>query len=229
MFVTVVGEGESLLFLPGFLCGKEIFDKQIAYFSRFYKVIAPSLPGFGGSKFNGETTIGDYAKKVSELIDEYSDGKVNIVAHSFGARIVLKILPDERIDKIIITGGAGLKPKRKLSYHFKVLKHKIKRKLGFDVSGDGSADYKLLPLDMRKTFVNVVNEHLDYKMKEIDNKTLLLWGEKDTETPLYMGKRFKKGLKNSELVIIKNAGHFAFLSCPATFNFLVKDFLKNDG
>ena len=82
---------------------------------------------------------------------------------------------------------------------------------------------------MRKTFVNVVNEHLDYKLKEIDNKTLLVWGEKDTETPLYMGKRFKRGLKNSELVTLKNAGHFAFLDCPSTFNFLVKDFLQNDG
>ncbi|HBK02397.1 MAG TPA: hypothetical protein DDY77_05155 [Clostridiales bacterium] len=229
MFVTVVGEGESLLFLPGFLCGKEIFEKQITYFSRYYKVIAPSLPGFGGSKTDGEMTIGDYAEKVSSLIEEYSDGKVNIVAHSFGARVVLKMLPDERIGKIVITGGAGLKPKRKLSYYFKILKHKIKRKLGLDVTNDGSADYKLLPDEMKKTFVNVVNEHLDYKLKEIDNNTLLLWGEKDTETPLYMAERFKKGLKSSELVTLKNAGHFVFLDCPSTFNFLVKDFLQNDG
>lgn len=229
MFVTVVGEGESLLFLPGFLCGKEIFEKQITYFSRYYKVIVPSLPGFGGSKTDGEMTIGDYAEKVSWLIDEYADEKVNIVAHSFGARVVLKMLPDERVGKIVITGGAGLKPKHKLSYYFKVLKHKIKRKLGLDVSNDGSADYKLLPLDMKKTFVNVVNEHLDYKLKEIDNKTLLLWGENDTETPLYMAERFKKGLKNSELIVLKNAGHFAFSDCPSTFNFLVKDFLQNDG
>lgn len=223
--VTVDGEGESLLFLPGFLCDRQIFVRQIEYFSQFKKVIAPSLPGFGEVKATRPLCLDDYARIVSEIIDECADGKTDVVAHSFGARILLKILPDKRIDKIVITGGAGLKPKLSPKKRIKILFHKIKRRLHINTEGDGSEDYRRLDDDMKKTFVSVVNEHFDGKLVKIDNETLLLWGKDDKETPLYMAKRFEKGLKNSRLSVVENAGHFVFLDKASVFNFLVKDFL----
>lgn len=229
--VTIDGEGESLLFLPGFLCDRQIFANQISYFSRFKKVFAPSLPGFGEVKATHPLCLDDYVAVVSEIINELNSnecacGKIDVVAHSFGARIIIKLLPDERINKVVITSGAGLKPKASLKKSVKIALHKIKRRLHINTEGDGSEDYRRLDDIMKKTFVSVVNEHLDGRLKTIDNEILLLWGKDDKETPLYMAKKFEKGLKNARLSVVENAGHFVFLDKPSVFNFLVKDFLS---
>ena len=70
---------------------------------------------------------------------------------------------------------------------------------------------------MKKTFVNIVNTFLEKYVININIPTIIFWGQKDKETPLYMAKRFKRLIKNSELVIIKNAGHFAYLQDLNTF------------
>ena len=41
---------------------------------------------------------------------------------------------------------------------------------------------------MRKTFVNVVNQDLTPLLSGIKNDTLLIWGDKDTATPLEYAK-----------------------------------------
>jgi pimeloyl-ACP methyl ester carboxylesterase len=81
---------------------------------------------------------------------------------------------------------------------------------------------------MRQSFIKIVNEHLDDRLCLIQNKTLLIYGERDNETPLYMAKRFSRGIKNSRLVIFKNAGHFPFIDCPYKFNLEVREFLLSE-
>ena len=53
--------------------------------------------------------------------------------------------------------------------------------------------------------------YLDNFLDKIENQTLIIFGEKDRETPLYMAKSLNAGIKNSSLKIIKNAGHFCFI------------------
>ena len=75
------------------------------------------LPGFGESpEPNTAWTIGDYSDMVLEFIREnYPDTPVDFLVHSFGGRInvedsIHKSRPIQ-IEKIIITGGAGIKAK----------------------------------------------------------------------------------------------------------------------
>ncbi len=98
------------------------------------------------------------------------------------------------------------------------LSEKAKRKFG-------SQELKLLDGNLRKSYILVVNEFLDETAKNIKNKTLLVFGENDKETPLYMAEKFKKYIENSVLYTVKNAGHFCFLEKPCEFNFIVKEFL----
>jgi pimeloyl-ACP methyl ester carboxylesterase len=78
---------------------------------------------------------------------------------------------------------------------------------------------------MKNSFVKIVNEHLDYTLNGIKNKTLIVFGENDKETPLYMADRLYKGIKGSKKIIIKNAGHFSFIDKPLRFNTEVREFL----
>ena len=78
---------------------------------------------------------------------------------------------------------------------------------------------------MQKSFIKIVNEHLDDRLCLIKNPTLIIHGEEDLETPLYMAKRLNRKIEGSKLTVVKGCGHFVFLDQPVTFNFIVKEFL----
>ena len=78
---------------------------------------------------------------------------------------------------------------------------------------------------MRETFNKVINLDLTDKLKLIKRPTLLIWGENDTETPVYMAKIMEKEIADSGLVILENAGHFSYLDSSAKYNLIVENFL----
>ena len=177
--------------------------------------------------------VADFAKDVKDFIEENKIEKPNIVAHSFGGRVAL-VLASKSPDlfgKIALTGCAGLLPKRKFSYYKKIIKFKIKKWLVFlhlmnksKLENSGSADYRALSGTMRQTFKNIVNQNLKRNAKKVKNETLLIWGENDAETPIEMGKKLNKCIKNSALIKIKGGSHFCFLEEPVRFALILKYF-----
>ena len=133
---------------------------------------------------------------------------------------------DKRIDRIIFTGAAGLKPRRGIKYLFRkasffILKNFVeKEKLTFLYS----EDYRKLSPVMKKSFQKIVGENLDSEYEKLKNDCLLVFGKSDGQTPPYMAKRMKKLVKNSRLVFL-NAGHFCFSEKPDEFNSLAFRFL----
>lgn len=223
MPALVEGEGKPLLMLHGYLSCKESFIYQIEYFKSFRRVIVPDMVGFNGTVMPYPYSLEDYARDISALIAE--TGKTDIIAHSFGARVLFKLLPNELADKIVLTGSAGIKPRFSLKKWVNIRRYKLRKKLGLGVEKFGSSDYKALPPVMQRSFVKIVNEKLEKKIAAVENKTLLIFGENDRETPLYMAKKQARLIKNSQLAIIKGAGHFAFIDKKNEFNILVKEFL----
>ncbi len=225
------GSGEVILFLHGYLSCKESFRYQLDFFSKNYRVIAPDLTGFGENlPLSSPYSLDDYCKDVLKLLSQLKIQKYHVIAHSFGARIAIKLAnTDSRIDKIIITGGAGIKPKRSIKYYFKVYLYKILKKIykNKDFSNYGSKEYKSLSQVQKLSFIKIVNEHLDVYLPTITNKTLLVYGKKDTETPVYMAKKLNKGIKDSKLVLL-NGSHFCFIEQHGEFNKITQDFLKEN-
>ena len=78
---------------------------------------------------------------------------------------------------------------------------------------------------MRESFKKIVADNLDEEYAAIKIRTLLIFGENDKETPLYIARRMNALMENSELTVIKGAGHFAFVDKPAEFNGAVLSFL----
>lgn len=216
--------------MHGYLSSGASFSYQTGYFNKEFNVFAPDLVGFGANKdMEKPYSLDDYVDWVVDYIKENGIKKPSVVAHSFGARIVLKATYryGDIFDKLVLTGAAGLKPKQTFKKvvkksAFKVLKlvlpkEKLKRFY--------SSDYLALSPIMKESFIKIVNEHLDYTLEKINNPTLLIFGDRDTETPLYMAKRLNKGIKDSELKIYKGAGHFCFIDKNYTFNREVREFL----
>lgn len=153
------------------------------------------------------------------------------MAHSFGGRVALRLaLKDKRLDKLVLTGSAGLKPKRSVGYYFKVYLYKLLKKVFSEnfLKGFGSSEYRSLDGVMKKSYLKIVNTHQDQEVSKITNKTCLIYGSKDKSTPLYIAKKFNKLIKNSTLIVISGAGHFAFIDQPYLFNVYLKEFLFGD-
>ena len=90
----------------------------------------------------------------------------------------------------------------------------------------GSPDYNALNDDMKKTFVKVITEDLSPLLPRVKASTLLVFGENDTETPLWMGKKMEAEIPDAGLVIFENDDHFAYLHQWQRFTAVVRAFLK---
>ena len=125
------GQGSVLVMLHGYLSSKESFLNQIKFFSKFMRVIAVDMSGFGkAGELNYPYSVSDYAQEIKGVLDQIGEPNVDVIAHSFGARVVVKLANlDERINRIIFTGAAGLKPRRGLKYLLRKASFFILKKL----------------------------------------------------------------------------------------------------
>ena len=108
-----------MVFLHGYLSCKESFYHQINALSKCgFKCIAPDLPAFGASdKLDFPWGVEEYADWLKSFLNCVGE-RVDIIAHSFGARVIIYALSEDNslCNKLIITGGAGLVKPRSLQY-----------------------------------------------------------------------------------------------------------------
>jgi len=144
-----------------------------------------------------------------------SDG-IHIIAHSFGARVAVLLANRNPglVDKMVLTGAAGLKPRFNLRVWLRVRWFKL---TGI---GKGSSDYRKLSPAGKRTFKNIIRRDLSGEIAGLQVPAMLIWGGRDKSTPLYMAKRWTTLQKGATLKIYKHAGHFCFIDDPGRF---VKD------
>ncbi|MCC5913998.1 MAG: alpha/beta hydrolase [Balneolaceae bacterium] len=247
------GTGRPLLCLHGWGSSSELMKPVAENLADIRCSYLLDFPGFGQSPEPPSAwSVDDYSNLTRNFIkSELPNGKTDLLVHSYGARVAIKLLADpsfsERIGKVIFTGGAGLKPKRKPSYYFRKYTAKLLKLPFMILPGSlsekslnwlratplwkslGSSDYQTLSGVMRETFVKSVTEYLDDQLGQIQHEVLLIWGENDQATPMDQAKRMEKGLKNGTLVVIKEAGHYAFLDQPRQFSAIARAYLEPDG
>ena len=210
----------TILFLHGWGGNADSFAPVSQYFARAcdergeaYRVLAPSLPCPPAEVY----TLEDYADDADRFLQDHQVARCVVVAHSFGARLVavLNARHPKLFTKIVITGGAGLRTWR-LGVWLKIRWHKLCRRLGWRGSS-GSADYRGLDANGKRTFQNVVNRDLTDEVKQITAPTLLIWGARDKATPMCQCRRFGKLIPQAQKIVYPHAGHFAYWDCPARF------------
>ncbi len=230
---SIEGKGDFIFFLHGFGGSKESFKIVKNYLDN--NMVFVSFAGFGESEIKQPYFVKDYARDLTELIINLAKGKsVILVCHSFGARVASYVASEhkELVKKLMIVDGAGIKPRRTLGYYLKVFKYKqMKKRVQKGKAPEsalekfGSSDYKSLSKIMKQTFVNVVNEDLKPKFRQIECPTLLFYGENDKETPLYMARKLHRLIKDSALIKVKGAGHFSYLDNFGLFLSVLKAFI----
>jgi pimeloyl-ACP methyl ester carboxylesterase len=200
-----------------------------------YRILAPDLPGFGGSQPPHEVWgIDEYVKFIMEFLSKVKAEKVGVViGHSFGGRIAVQLVGNGTLkpDKLILLGSHGLPEKRGLSSILigfaanigQVLPSKWRGAIGRRWR---SEDYRLATGIMGPILIKVISQDATEASKGIKSKTLLIYGTDDRTTPPEMGKRFNDLIADSQLQLVEHAGHYVHLDQSEQVNKLVKEFLK---
>ena len=249
IFAEDIGNGIPLVLVHGFLGSSEMWRLQIDFFKKNYRVIAPSLPGFGSSgTIKSCASIECMAKSIINLLKKKKIKKFNLLGHSMGGMIVQEIakITGENIIKLICygTGPRGNIPgrfetidqsRKKLKINgLKDTAHRIAKT--WFVEEDKSKYFYLCEEAGKQTSIEATDNGLVAMknwdgvkdLKNIKNKTLIVWGDQDRAYNFNQVETLNNNIPNSNLKIIKGCSHNVHLEKPDEFNTIVSEFLKKN-
>jgi pimeloyl-ACP methyl ester carboxylesterase len=203
-------------------------------------LIALDLPGFGESEPPDQAwDVDSYARFMIHFLDELGVDRAHLVGHSHGGRVSIALAADEpeRVGRLLLIDSAGLRPKRGWKYRRRVAVAKLGRLIAKVGGGPGrrlqermrarvaSRDYLEASEAMRGTFRAVVAADLADRLPRIGASTLLVWGDQDEDTPLWMADRMEKLIPDAGLVVLQGAGHYSYADAPGQFRAVARRFL----
>jgi pimeloyl-ACP methyl ester carboxylesterase len=249
IFAEDVGSGTPLVLVHGFLGSSDMWIPQIKFFKDNFRVIAPALPGFGNSSaIDSCNSIEGMAKAILNLLEKKEIKNFNLLGHSMGGMIVQEMtkLAGEKILKLICygTGPIGNIPGR-----FETI-DKSREKL--KVNGLEDTAYRIaktwfIEEEKAKYFylceeagkqtsieaadnglVAMKNWNGLENLKDIKNKTLIVWGDRDKAYNFNQVQTLNNNILNSDLKIVDGCSHNVHLEKPDEFNIIVEKFLKKN-
>ena len=109
LFYTVKGEGEPLILIHGYGAGIWVWEKQIDFLSRFYRVYALDLIGHGFSDRPGiDYTPEAYVRCLKGFMDETGIEQATLIGNSMGGGVawVMAVVFPERVRKLVLINSA---------------------------------------------------------------------------------------------------------------------------
>lgn len=233
------GRGPAVLVLHGWGAHIEAVAPIAAGLRTACEVISVDLPGFGSSETPPEPWgVADYASWVASFMEVLDVPRAHVVGHSFGGRVGIHLATErpQLVDRMLLVDSAGIRPPRTLRWYWKVGLAKVgkhaARLLGRPgrrlqrllVASASSSDYAAAG-PLRATLVRVVNEDLTDRLPRVSCPTLIVWGARDEDTPLWMGERMEQLIPDAGLVVFDAAGHYAYADEPQRFGRIAREFL----
>ncbi len=176
-------------------------------------------------------TIDDYVAWADKNIP---DGTIAL-GHSNGGRILLNLCSrnPHKLKHLILLDAAGIyetspkksivkaiakigKPLKKIKFVDKVF-HRL----------TGSTDYGKAPENMKRTLENMLNSDKKLNVSAVTTKTSILWGKKDTITPVRHANKLNEQLPNSTLKFFENWPHSAYISYSEELADAILEEMKN--
>lgn len=215
------GSGEPLILLHGNGENSAYFEHQIAYFQKYYRVIALDTRGHGKTeRGTASFTIAQFADDLHRFMQDKKIEKANIFGFSDGGNIALvfSLKYPKCVDKLILNGAnlysSGVKPTVQIPI---IIGYKI-ASLFAGKSPEAKKNAEMLGLMVNDP--NLTPEEIS----QIKNRTLVIAGTKDMIKTKH-SRLIADSLPNSKLVFIPG-NHFIANKKPEQFNMEVERFLK---
>lgn len=213
---------KTLVFLHGWGVDSRLWFRIVPeLINKNYSMYFLDLPGFGQSQVpNKAYDVNDYKKIIYEFVKKIGLKKINLIGHSFGGRVTIKLASEnpEFLEKIILVDTAGIVTASKIKKITELIAKTISpifrpsfmqplRKKFYLLFGSEYLENEKLS----EIFSKVVSENLTRLLTFIKKPTLIIWGKRDKVTPLYYGELMNKLIPKSKLIVLEKSGHFSFL------------------
>lgn len=252
--VIDVGDGPAILLIPGLSGDSQVFRRQIAALSAYFRVIAPNLR----ADFNGvEPRFDQFAHDMATVLDACEAPSACALGLSFGVPIAVRFasLYRERVWALVLTNGLARLDLSHVGLNRTLLipiarfltrfaPSRLVRWLGrlwgsqrvwvFDPSPGNEAiiDYELeapqrFPLSTSGVRMATFKDcDLRPDLRRLKHPALVIVGAADTYTPIEWQREIADLLPNSTYVELPTGGHLTLISHADTFNEVVLDWLK---
>lgn len=232
------GEGEPLILLHGLFGALSNFKDLVGHFRNHYKVFVPMLPLFDLDLLH--TSVGGLQKFVHKFIEHRDLNDIHLMGNSLGGHVaIVHVLKHpERIRSLILTGSSGLfesgmgdsypkrgdyeyiRKKTELTFYDPQVATKELVDEVYEIVNSRIKAIKIIALAK-----SAIRNNLGEELGQIQQPTLLIWGNNDTITPPFVGREFHKLIPNSELHFIDKCGHAPMMEVPEEFNKILHQFL----
>ena len=230
-------KGKDVILLHGWGQNTIMMDFIAQSLKEHFKVYNIDLPGFGRSEEPKTAySIEDYVEMLRQFVELNQIENPILIGHSFGCRISLLYAYKYPVNKMVLTGAAGVMAKHDLEWYLRVYSYKAGKILLKPFKGlsaklrqnTGSSDYKNASEIMKQILVKTVNFDISPYLKDIKPETLLVFGKNDEATPLWMGEKMEKEMPDATLVVFEGDDHFAYFHQPDRFCRVLDAFLRRD-
>jgi len=229
---------ETILILHGWgSCAKNWAEVKELLEKKGMRVIVPDLPGFGENPPPVTAwNIDDYVEWVKDFLEKNNLPRIFLMGHSFGGSIGIKfaVMYPEKLEGLILAAAGRLTKRNSLkNFSFLVLvkigklffHQQIFKRIIYKLAG--SKDYLSAKGVMKEIMRKVISEDLKPFLPKITVKTLVVWGDKDKETPVADAYLIKREVKNSFLDVLPNVGHRIRLDAPEILVEKIVNFIKS--
>lgn len=257
-YYEMKGTGEALVFIHAGFMDHSMWDKQVAYFSKNYKVITVDLPAHGQTK--NVDSVGLVADALKQVLDALKISKANFVGLSLGGGVVtdFALAYPDRIHKIVLAGSGinGYETKYMVDSvalnYFNDLMSTLEKKdtaaaaevfIRYWYDGPyrkpGEVDSAQRQWMYEKTYGTMIAHRVRgwpqfakppavIRIDSIRVPALILAGDKDMRYILDAAEVLDQRIPKSRRVIIPGVAHMMNLEKPEEFNRVVESFLKSN-
>ena len=231
----------AIIFIHGSGENSHLWKEQLNGLVLNYSLVAIDLPSHAESGEFSELSLNLYVDVVKKIVDFLNLNKIILCGHSLGGAIAQEYFfknPKEVFALILCGTGARLRVSPMI---LNTLKNNYQEFLnGLPIGAfyrkTSKEIKKALVIEIAKTNPEVtladfkICDNFDVmdKVASINVPCLIVCGNEDKLTPIKYSQYFKDNIKNSKLVIIKNAGHMVMVEKPKELNQAIQQFIEND-
>ena len=244
------GQGDPLLFVPGWMMTGGVWKEQVATFSKTHRVIVMDPRGQGNSsKVLSGNTLQQQAKDLRRLVESLQLNGVTVVAWSMAVAVVLEYVNqfgNDRLKSVVLVDGwpsmvkkedwpRGLTPEETNRLVLDWENNRMVKTNEFIDSmftterSDPELEWMVKEALRTPTTVATVMGY-DYfssdrrpLLSKISVPTLITMTAENKE----VGEFMKGQIPNSQLTVFEGLGHAMFLDDPKKFNERLAAFLKS--
>lgn len=193
------------------------------------------IPGLTGS-LDRPYDISDYVSWIDKSVE--NNPPIILLGHSNGGRLALhySLENPSKVSQLILIDSAGVEhidivsQIKKNSFQIiakigkKFTKSSFLKNLMYTILRE--KDYKEASPIMRKTMQNLLASDHNFPFSQISVPTTLIWGEKDTITPLVDGLTMHAKIKNSKMHTIPEARHAPQFTHPERIVKIIEEIVE---